>query len=79
MLSVDGGAVLVTVVDVTVVVAVVAGKVEADGAAPGSGGASFDEQALRARTRRSAPRTTGRRLTSRFNHSRYRRSSGNLK
>src|SRR5688572_18248286 len=63
MLSVDGGAVLVTVVEVTVVVAVVAGKVGADGAALGSGGASFDEQAPSARTRRSAPTTTVWRLT----------------
>lgn len=65
MFCVDGGVVLVAVLDVTVVVAVVAGAVDADGAALGPGGASLVEQAPKAKARASveAPMTTTRRLT----------------
>jgi hypothetical protein len=67
MLCVDGGVVLVTGRDVTVLVAVVAGEVEAEGSALGRGWASLVEQAPRATTRRSAeaPMATGRGLTTR--------------
>lgn len=63
MVPVDGGVVLRTVLDVTVVVAVVAGSVEADGAAPGGGGASFDGQPPRATMTSAEALTTRRRLT----------------
>lgn len=67
MVTVGGGAVLVAGLDVTVVVAFVAGAVEADGAAPGPVPASFVEQAPRAtaRTSNDAPMPTGRGLTTR--------------
>jgi hypothetical protein len=64
MVPVDCGVVLVAVLDVTVVVAVVSGAVEADGAALGPGGASLVEQAPRATMASAeAPMTTRRRLT----------------
>jgi hypothetical protein len=65
MFPAGGGVVLGPVVGVLVGAAVVAGAVEATGAAPGSGCFSFVEQAARERTRMSAqpPMTTGRRLT----------------
>ena len=67
MVSVGGGVVLVTRLDATVVVAVVAGAVEATGVALGSGGASSVEQAPRETTMTSAEAhmATGRRLTTR--------------
>lgn len=67
MLPVDGGVVLVSGLDVTVVVAVVAGAVDEDGAALGPGCASFVVQAPRATARTSAdvPMTTERGLTTR--------------
>ena len=57
--------VVVTGLDVTVVVAVVAGAVDEDGAALGPGWAPFVEQAPRTTTRTSAeaPMTMGRGLT----------------
>lgn len=67
MLAAGGGVVAGAGLEVAVVVAVVAGALEATGAAPGPGWGSFDEQAPRATTKTSAivPMTTGRGLTTR--------------
>jgi hypothetical protein len=65
MSCVAGEVVLVTELEVTVVVAVVACAIEVDGAAFGSGGAFSVEQAPRAATTTSAEahKATGRGLT----------------
>lgn len=80
MLAGGGGVVGGREVDGAVVVAVVAGAVEAAGAALGPDRASFVEQAPRATTRTSAeaPITIGRRLTNRDSITPHRRSPRNL-